>query len=451
MNRRTPKGRSAPACAAALAACCALVFWPFAASAAGAPGKGDKGDKDGKGKPGPGDVRHALGQVASPSATVLLCEGPDKSCRVLRERGLVFAGDRLLTLPGQRGDVDLDGGNLRLSLLGNLPEGKDKILQSAVTVRAPSPKRRVILVTDGRALVANRKKKGALKVSVDFAGEEGLDLELIEPGAEVALELVTHWPPGAPFRKEPKEGHRPEVDGFLFVVKGEVNVKLDDGTEHNGLKAPTLFHFNSFRGLVGPLAVKEAPAWARVAATPKGETAKALEQFRKALAKGGVGEYLPQARADKSPLVRTQAVYALAAAGDLPRVVRALADAKDREARRAAVTALGHWSGQGAAADVALYRALLKEKLAPVEAETVVGLLHPFKRQDLDQRETYETLIDYLTHPRPAVRELAAWHLARLVPEAKGIIYDAGGTEQERAKAQAAWRKLLKEGKLPPK
>src|SRR5262249_1286760 len=84
MNRRTLPGRQAPACrAAALAVCGGLLLWAAPASAGGA-GKGDKG------KPKPPDVRQAVGHVASPSATVFLCEGPGKGCRPLRERGLVF-------------------------------------------------------------------------------------------------------------------------------------------------------------------------------------------------------------------------------------------------------------------------------------------------------------------------------------------------------------------------
>src|SRR5207248_2609726 len=130
-----------------------------------------------------------------------------------------------------------------------------------------------------------------------------------------------HWPAGAPFLKEPKEGHRPVMDGFLFVVKGEVNVRLSDGTQRNGVKAPALYHWNSAFGIAGPLGVKGIPAWARRGADPAGETAEALERFRKRLAKEGVSAYLPRALNDKAPLPRSLAVYAAAAVGDLPPVL----------------------------------------------------------------------------------------------------------------------------------
>src|SRR5205807_8180595 len=73
-------------------------------------------------------------------------------------------------------------------------------------------------------------------------------------------------------------------------------------------------------------------------------------------------------------------------------------------------------------APATLYTLSLHDALPiSVQAETAVGLLHGFSRADLEQRETYETLIDYLGHARPAVRELAAWHLYRALPEAASI------------------------------
>ena len=62
---------------------------------------------------------------------------------------------------------------------------------------------------------------------------------------------------------------------------------------------------------------------------------------------------------------------------------------------------------------------------------------------------TYQALIHYLAHDRAAVRELAAWHLYRLVPEGRKIAYDAAAAPAERARAQAAWRKLLPAGRVP--
>jgi hypothetical protein len=430
MNRRSLFGRFA----AALAACCGL--WTGAVSATA----GDKA------KPG---ARDAIGQVASPAGSLLVCGGPGKGCRALKERAGVSAGDHLLALPGQRGDVDLKDGAVRLSLLGHIPEkGNSAVLESAVTLNAPGTAAADFTLDRGRVLLTNRAARGAARVLVHLL-KEVLTLDLAEPCSEVALELVSQWPAGAPFVREAKPEHRPVVDGFLFVVKGPVNVHLADGTGRNGLRAGLVYHWNSLHGVAGPLTLKEMPAWAGAAA-PKGEAAEALARLRQLLAQKDVPAALADALRDKQAAVRSLAVYALAAAGELPPVLKTLAGAKDPEVVGATVTALRHWSGLGAAHDARLYEALERDGYKPVQAELVVGLLHGLSREDLGRRETYETLIDYLTHDRPAVRQLAAWELYRLVPDAAGIVYDAAGPPEQRAKAQAAWRKLLRAGKLPP-
>jgi hypothetical protein len=63
--------------------------------------------------------------------------------------------------------------------------------------------------------------------------------------------------------------------------------------------------------------------------------------------------------------------------------------------------------------------------------------------------ETYEVLIDYLTHEKIGIRNLAAWHLIRLVPEGKTIGFKPDGTPEENEKAIEAWKKLIPAGKVP--
>src|SRR5262249_61267285 len=133
------------------------------------------------------------------------------------------------------------------------------------------------------------------------------------------------WPAGAPFIKEPKAGHRPVAAGLLFVVKGPVNARLADGTEQqNGLRAGVVYHWNSLRGVVGPLTLKELPGWTG-AAGPKGQAAKALARLRQLLTEKDVGAALAEALRDMPVPVRALAVYALAAGGDLPPLVEILA------------------------------------------------------------------------------------------------------------------------------
>ena len=76
-------------------------------------------------------------------------------------------------------------------------------------------------------------------------------------------------------------------------------------------------------------------------------------------------------------------------------------------------------------------------------------LLLGFSPDDLARPETFEVLIDYLAHDKDAIRNLAAWHLVRIVPDGKSIGFTLGGTPADHAKTVQAWRKLIPPGELP--
>ena len=74
-----------------------------------------------------------------------------------------------------------------------------------------------------------------------------------------------------------------------------------------------------------------------------------------------------------------------------------------------------------------------------------------FSPEDATMPETYEVLIDYLAHEKPGIRNLAAWHLVRLVPQGKSIPFQPDGTAEDAAKCVVAWKKLIPSGQLPPR
>ncbi len=77
----------------------------------------------------------------------------------------------------------------------------------------------------------------------------------------------------------------------------------------------------------------------------------------------------------------------------------------------------------------------------------MLQLLHsPFLAEEPD---SYEILIAYMRHEKLAVRELAWWHLSRLVPEDLRVPYDPASPDAERAKAQAAWKARIPSGTIP--
>jgi hypothetical protein len=81
----------------------------------------------------------------------------------------------------------------------------------------------------------------------------------------------------------------------------------------------------------------------------------------------------------------------------------------------------------------------------------MLQLLHGFNDQELAEPETYELLIAYLTDSRLAIRALAYWHLVRLVPAGKDIAYNPTDDKEALKQGQQEWRKLVPEGKVPPK
>jgi hypothetical protein len=235
----------------------------------------------------------------------------------------------------------------------------------------------------------------------------------------------------------------------LIVLKGSAEAKYDG--EQQTMPRATLLEWTANRGVDGPRPLKHYPDW--VAAPPAGAAAQAarsaVARLGKELQTGPVEKTVQAARKDTDAATRSLAVYSLGAVDDLSGLLATLADPQHAEVRRAAVIALRHWVGRDARHEDHLSRALGKAGYKANQAAIVMQLLHGFQERQLAQPETYEALIGYLQSDQLAVRELAAWHLYRLVPDGRRIAFDAAASAEERAAAQAAWRKLIPEGKLP--
>jgi hypothetical protein len=78
-------------------------------------------------------------------------------------------------------------------------------------------------------------------------------------------------------------------------------------------------------------------------------------------------------------------------------------------------------------------------------------LLFGLDEHQLAQPAAYDILIAMLGNEKLAVRELANWHLQRLVPAGKDIAYDPAGPAEARQEAQASWRRLIPPGQVPPR
>jgi hypothetical protein len=317
----------------------------------------------------------------------------------------------------------------------------------------------------GRVVLVNTRKEGAATVRIPLLRGEWM-LTLGEPGAAAALEMFGRWPRGVPFSTDPASTDAPTQDLVLLMLKGSADLKVGGTTfSLSAPPGPAYYHWDSYAGSdPGPQRRTELPEWRTkdAAATPEGKAALAvLADLAKRFAAGrpeeAIRDLMKEADSASDPLragaMRRGAVYAMAAVDQLDGLVEALGH-KQGDVRDTAVQALRHWIGRGPGQDLKLYAFLQKEKkFPPAHAETVLDLLHTPSEGDLARPETYDALIAFLRHPQVAVRQLAAWHLHRLLPAEKGqeIKYDPTGPEESWARAAAAWKKRIPIDKPAPK
>ena len=444
---------------------------PLLAAASSSPNGSGPGTTPTIGRaPRPSKERKAVGKLAQGTANLLLQRpsGDQGSWRRLKpEADLVFTDDLLLTLPGYRSEVRLDN-KVHLLLWGNVSEQLNlPLLESAVRLHAvpaqkDDPADVDFTLDRGRVTVSNPREKPA-RVRVRFH-EEAWELTL-EPGAEVGVELF-----GREGGYETGEG--PFAELWLMVLKGRTSLRA--GYTTVALQAPpgpaSIRWDNRGPGVQGPIPMQEIPPWweknppvlrrwADLPPREQSERKKAFEDMQQSLDElsGRLFDkpikVLDEELDATKPKRRELAVFCLGAVDDLPRLLDALRHEKV-DVRDAAVMALRHWLGRRPGQDKLLRQALADKNYTTTSADTILQLLHTFSAEDRAKKQTYEALIEYLGDERigPEIRHLAHWHLSRLSPEGRKIPYNAvGGSQQERQDAYEQWKKLLADGKLPPR
>lgn len=414
-------------------------------------------------KPDKEEPRAVVAKSLAPAGTLLRRTAPDKPWEVVEPKGDVSSRDLLLSMPVSQATIESKGGAVQLLFWGNLPQiSPFPILESAVVLHEPkegidldlSPLR-------GRVVLSNHREKGPASVRVRLPGGSW-KLTLAEPGAEVALETFGRWARGVPFSDDPKSAEEPTISVDLLVLKG--GAALESRLQQFDLKSPpggAYFHWDSVAGDdAGPRSLVDLPAWTskKLPETPEAKAARAVvegiaKQMQSKAPEAVMAGLAKEADAEKDPLkagsLRRGAVYGSAALDNLMPVVDALGD-KQADVREAAVQALRAWIGRGPGQDLKLYDYLQKEKkFSKIHAAIALQLLHSYGDADLEKPETYEALIAYLRHERPAIRELASWHLYRLVSAGKDIPYDATASREDLDKAYKEWKKLVPTGELP--
>jgi hypothetical protein len=389
----------------------------------------------------------------SPTATIVQRSPDEKTWHIVMHNQSLPANELLVGLPGAI--VESKNGSVRLELLADLEKiSPYPVRESAVRLQHHANADLAVFLDRGRVEFINQKKTGPATVQVSVR-QDTWDIGLDEPGARIALELYGRWPPGVPFSTAPNAKHEPTASLLFLVLHGRVTLKHSG--EELALHAPpgpALVEWDSITGQdASAQFLDKLPPWAD---TTRKETALAktkketLERFRQAAIDKGIDGALDEFINSDKEYDRTLAVFAMAALDQLPRLGKAAREAKHPDILENAVLALRHWIGRCPGQDQILYKGLIENsKYKPVHAETVVQLLHSFGEADLASPETYQTLIDYLDHDQLAIRELAYWHLYRLVPAGRDIAYNPLDSKEAREAAIQKWRKLVPPGKVP--
>ncbi len=411
--------------------------------------------------PGP-EPRAVVARCVSPDGALLSREPNGTDWKPVAKKVMVSSRDVLLALPGVQAVVESEPPGVSLTLFGGWPRlSPSPVLASEVTLHDSRTYDLDFTLREGRVVLTNTKEKGTARVWVRLPGF-AWQVTLAEPGTRVGLEIYGRWPRGVRFSKEPRPGEQPTKVLVLLMLKGQAQLQTDSHTYVLSVPpGPGLLTWDSVAGEAsGPQSMKELPAWAdpHVLVPAEGKAVEEVVRLYQAkLEKTGspeeaLTELVEAAATEKDKLraaeMREFAVLGYNALDALPRVAEALADPHSADLRDAAVLALRSWIGANAGRDQQLYH-LLQDHLGYTDhqAEAVLDLLHsPF---DADNPATYEALIHLMQHTKLAVRQLASWHLYRLAPAGRDILYDPAAPEDEREKAVKAWQALVPSGELP--
>lgn len=373
------------------------------------------------------------------------------SWRLIAPQADIYADDLIVAVPA--GAINSKSRNVRLTLLSDLARTSPYPVFESAVILHDTPLDLDFTLDRGRVDVSNIARAGEAKIKVRIQ-KQVWELTLGEK-AKVAFELFGRWPAGMRFSKTPKSDEAPTIDVVMVVKEGEVSLKANG--KQFAMSAPVgsaYYHWDSVPPSdETPRRLTELPSWTRPQ-IPVGSAAEIAKLIRTIIARARDNSTIEEALAstlnDESASARRMAVYGLGAIDDLPRLIDVLASNKHADTRDVSVIALRHWIGRGEGQDIKLYDALVKKGYSEKDANAVMQLLHSFSEEQRARPATYETLIELLNHENPAVRQLAGWHLARLVPTAN-IEFSSLGSEADRKKAIDEWKKLIPAGKLPPK
>lgn len=399
--------------------------------------------------------RVAVAKSNSPAATFCARPANGTQFRPQPDKCELYTGDLLVSLPGGT-FVSKNRAVTVKSLADFNSRSPLPILETALSLSDSKDVDLDLTLDRGRVDLVNSKAEGSATVRVRF-WDQSWKIVLDSPNTRVAVELCGRWPSGTRFKlAEPNTDpdNAPVASLVLLVLGGSASVEFGGVTV--AMKAPPGPAVLRWDSVVGarpqPQKLEKLPDWADSnAATPEVKKFTALvEKFRTACVADpnkAIATFLASSDANEQQI----ALVTLGALDELDLLGKSLIAAKTLEEWDFGITVLRHWVGRAKGQDQKMYQALTGVRgYTEGQAKIILQLLFGFSPEDLAQPETYEVLIDYLVHEKPGIRNLAAWHLVRLVPQGRAIAYKPDGSKADAQKTYAEWKKLVPSGQLPP-
>jgi hypothetical protein len=360
----------------------------------------------------------------------------------------LHAGALLVAIPR----AEVVSANGAVSLLMNADIGKRgpyPVLESAVELRHDAKADLDIRLERGLIKLSRLAKDGKATVKLRVRNEVWT-MTLLAHETSVAVELYSRQLPSLHPLVEGKL-QAPLTSVAMLVLKGKAELaQANAQTLLCAPPGPAQAEWNSHMGRFSVEHLDKLPKETRPLEGKELKLFETICERAKAFNQGDARKVIAKYLGSDDKIERLLGVTVAGAVDDLPDVLKALTDPKHADLRSHTVLVLRHWLGRDAGQTTKLFKELtVGQKYTLPQARNIIQLLLGFREEDRFNPDTYELLIVYLEHSKLAIRELAHWHLMRMVPEGKEIAYDAAATEIERQKGIAAWRKLIPPGKLP--
>ena len=347
---------------------------------------------------------------------------------VMPRRALVHAGDEIATPDPFQSEFTINGNTLEVTLYGG-----------ARVRLEPGRGAGLLTMTIDRGRVAFRRplageNKDPVSISLNLRGQLA-ELTLSEPGTLCGLEVSPRAPQGR--RPDPL---LPFPEGGLHVVTGSVALAWNGGP---AVAIASDIGYAAWPVTPHPLQVgpqRAIPNWLAPEGIPLTSADKTRHRmFEKEFAVDqSVSMSIPALVSDRREAISSLATYTLGLVDDVPMLVKAL-QSEHEETRLAAIWCLRGWLPTDPN-NTALLTMEVDRFFQGDDIADVVELLWGYSMVDARDKTISAQLVAWMDHKEIAIRELAFFHVSRLVGRTTAHGYRASLADSPRNAALMGWR-----------